>query len=62
MLDFIRKNYTASRIPFSMAFRYSHLKDRLSETHGVKLNSKSREIDVRIIQSINLIGVRLTVV
>ena len=30
-------------------FSVRKYKDRLSETHGVKLNSKTREIDVRII-------------
>lgn len=30
-------------------FSVRKFKDRLSETHGVKLNSRSREIDVRII-------------
>ncbi|MBQ2616478.1 MAG: hypothetical protein IJF90_06435 [Synergistaceae bacterium] len=33
----------------ALMFSIRDYKDRLSETHGVKLNSRSREIDVRII-------------
>ncbi len=36
----------------ALMFSIRGYKDRLTETHGVKLNSRSREIDVRIIQSI----------
>ena len=36
----------------ALMFSIRDYKDRLTETHGVKLNSRSREIDVRIIQSI----------
>ena len=35
----------------ALMFSIRDYKDRLTETHGVKLNSRSREIDVRIIQS-----------
>ena len=35
----------------ALTFSIRDYKDRLTETHGVKLNSRSREFDVRIIQS-----------
>ena len=37
----------------ALMFSIRDYRDRLTETHGVKLNSRSREIDVRIIQSTN---------
>ena len=37
----------------ALMFSIRDYRDRLTETHGVKLNSRSREIDVRNIQSTN---------